>query len=157
LEKLIGRDEPADYEAYCGVVRQIHDQFEELKRMFSNKSHYPGFATNNPYRKENSSTVDKMEGVEPTYTNKVTKGKKSDKPREYWGTREELRQRRADGDYLRCSDNGHFADQCKLPRSKLKPKPTKLKSAKKAKAVTKVVKVSESDDSSESDSVSGKA
>jgi hypothetical protein len=25
LEKLIGRDEPADYEAYCGVVRQVYD------------------------------------------------------------------------------------------------------------------------------------
>jgi hypothetical protein len=50
--------------------------------MFSGKGYNPSFALNNLYRKD-THAVDKIEGVEPTYTNKVTKGKKLDKPRKY--------------------------------------------------------------------------
>jgi hypothetical protein len=50
--------------------------------MFSGKGYNPSFALNNLYRKD-TYAVDKIEGVEPTYTNKVTKGKKLDKPRKY--------------------------------------------------------------------------
>ena len=118
--------QPAKEESYDEFVNRSRVTWENLKavdRITSGKRLY-----GNPDHQESSRRNSNEMDWTPTVGSHQPRTKK---PREYWGTEEEIQDRRESGACLKCGQQGHRVRECrkKVPSSPLsrtkKPKPYK--------------------------------
>jgi hypothetical protein len=135
--------QPAREESYDDFVNRSRITWENLKavdRITSGKKPYETQGHYNPPRRSSN----EMDWT-PTVGSHQPRTRK---PREYWGTEEEIQDRRESGACLKCGQQGHRVRECKKkaplspPSRTIKPKPYKS---------TRVAAVQPAEDSSSSE------
>lgn len=135
--------QPAREESYDDFVNRLRVTWENLKavdRITSGKKSYGNQEHYNPPRRGSN----EMDWT-PTVGSHQPRTRK---PREYWGTEEEVQDRRESGACLKCGQQGHRVRECRkkaplsLPSRTAKPKPHKT---------TRVAAVQQVEDSSSSE------
>jgi hypothetical protein len=137
MEAMVGRDKKPTYEGYCDQLRAVDEDLKQIRRIQGRGQ---------PPRTSRPITGNKREPEQmdwqPTQVNALRT-----KEREYWGSPEEIAQRRKEGLCLRCGRKGHLVRGCSGPISR---KPMKMAATKQVAIIDEVDNDYSSDSSVES-------
>lgn len=110
--RLIGKEDPDDYASYCASIRRIADDLQAWKD--TRKSRIRPVAQPTQASQQPAELMD----WEPTRTSTVvatrTRQAGQDRPRAEWVTEAVRKQRWDSGACLRCGNQGHVQDECRL-------------------------------------------
>lgn len=109
MSAMIGRERKPSYEGYCDQLRAVDEDLKQVNRIQSRRAR-----TTRMYSAPAARDPNQMDW-QPSQVNAT----RTNQPRrEYWGTPEEIAQRRKEGLCLKCGRKGHLVRDCRAPTNR---------------------------------------